>query len=81
VCGCMTARRMPQAVLLVGFMAEEVEAFRSFMLDMEADMVKVGACAGGVSARDKTETTLLVEEEDCWCASMITGRETSRRWG
>lgn len=26
----------------MGFMAEEVEGFRQFMLDMEADMVKVG---------------------------------------
>lgn len=31
----------PLAVLLVGFQAEEVEAFRSFMIDMEADMVKL----------------------------------------
>ncbi|KAG2449305.1 hypothetical protein HYH02_005461 [Chlamydomonas schloesseri] len=31
----------PLAVLLVGFMAEEVEQFRKFMIDMEADMVKI----------------------------------------
>ncbi|KAG2433414.1 hypothetical protein HXX76_008472 [Chlamydomonas incerta] len=31
----------PLAVLLVGFMAEEVEQFRKFMIDMEADMVKL----------------------------------------
>ncbi|KXZ46054.1 hypothetical protein GPECTOR_47g329 [Gonium pectorale] len=30
----------PLAVLLVGFQAAEVESFRAFMLDMEADMVK-----------------------------------------
>ncbi|EFJ48983.1 hypothetical protein VOLCADRAFT_90363 [Volvox carteri f. nagariensis] len=30
----------PLAVLLVGFMAEEVEQFRGLMLEMEADMVK-----------------------------------------
>ena len=31
-----------QAVLLIGFLQSEVEAFRTFMIDMEADMVKVG---------------------------------------
>ncbi|GLC36474.1 hypothetical protein PLESTF_001264600 [Pleodorina starrii] len=35
----------PLAVLLVGFLAEEVERFRSFMLDMEADMVKIVPCS------------------------------------
>jgi hypothetical protein len=30
-----------QAVLLVGFFQEEVDQFRSMMLEMEADMVKV----------------------------------------
>ena len=31
-----------KAVLLVGFMLEEVDSFRALMNDMEADMVKVG---------------------------------------
>jgi hypothetical protein len=37
-----------QAVLVVGFLPEEYEAFRSMMLDIEADMVKVrtGYAAG-----------------------------------
>ncbi|GIL87626.1 hypothetical protein Vretimale_14695 [Volvox reticuliferus] len=35
----------PLAVLLVGFMAEEVEQFRSVMLEMEADMVKIVPCS------------------------------------
>ena len=30
-----------QAVLMVGFHEDEIQAFRSVMLDMEADMVKV----------------------------------------
>jgi len=30
-----------QAVLLVGFAQYEVDQFRSFMIDMDADMVKV----------------------------------------
>lgn len=30
-----------QAVLLVGFMPQEVDAFRSLMNDMDADIVKV----------------------------------------
>jgi hypothetical protein len=32
---------MLQAVLLVGYTAEEFEQFRSMMIGMEADMVKV----------------------------------------
>ena len=30
-----------QAVLLIGFSQYEVDAFRAFMIDMDADMVKV----------------------------------------
>lgn len=45
-----------QAVLLVGFMAEEVERFRKFMIDMEADMVKVCVCVGSVDGGVLTET-------------------------
>lgn len=30
-----------QAVLLIGFSQYEVDAFRKFMIDMDADMVKV----------------------------------------
>ena len=32
-----------QAVLLIGFSQYEVDAFRKFMIDMDADMVKVGS--------------------------------------
>jgi hypothetical protein len=32
---------LPQAVLVVGFLPEEYEAFRAMMVDIEADMVKV----------------------------------------
>ncbi|GLI63778.1 hypothetical protein VaNZ11_006859 [Volvox africanus] len=35
----------PLAVLLVGFMAEEVEQFRTTMLEIEADMVKIVPCS------------------------------------
>ena len=35
------AALLVQAVLLVGFFQEEVDQFRSMMLEMEADMVKV----------------------------------------
>ena len=31
-----------QAVLMIGFHEHEIQAFRSVMLDMDADMVKVG---------------------------------------
>ncbi|KAL3148075.1 hypothetical protein ABBQ38_014360 [Trebouxia sp. C0009 RCD-2024] len=34
----------PLAVLMVGFHEHEVQAFRSVMLDMEADMVKIIVC-------------------------------------
>jgi len=34
----------PLAVLMVGFQEHEVQAFRSIMLDMEADMVKIIVC-------------------------------------
>lgn len=37
----MTTLALLQAVLMVGFYAHEIQAFRSVMLDMEADMVKV----------------------------------------
>jgi hypothetical protein len=39
-------------VLVVGFLPEEYEAFRAMMLDIEADMVKVGAWAAA-SHRDR----------------------------
>ena len=32
-----------QAVILIGFTQYEVDAFRKFMIDMDADMVKVGS--------------------------------------
>jgi hypothetical protein len=39
----------PLAVLLVGFMAHELEAFRGMMLSMEADTVKVCVWCGKCS--------------------------------
>ncbi|PNH05255.1 hypothetical protein TSOC_008495 [Tetrabaena socialis] len=40
----------PLAVLLVGFQAEEVEAFRRVMIEMEADMVKLVPCSPAMMA-------------------------------
>jgi hypothetical protein len=36
-----------QAVLLVGYMRDELDTVQQLLLDMEADMVKVCACVGG----------------------------------
>ncbi|GFR52651.1 hypothetical protein Agub_g15243 [Astrephomene gubernaculifera] len=40
----------PLAVLLVGFLEEEVAAFRRLMDDMEADMVQIVPCSPGMMA-------------------------------
>ncbi|CAK0783974.1 hypothetical protein CVIRNUC_007177 [Coccomyxa viridis] len=38
----------PLAVLLIGFSQYEVDAFRAFMIDMDADMVKIITCNRGL---------------------------------
>ena len=51
----------PQAVLMVGFYEHEIQEFRSVMLDMEADMVKVSDVAlhGQLFVQSKTTTSAL----------------------
>ncbi len=39
-----------QAVLLIGFSQYEVDAFRKFMIDMDADMVKVWSSKSATAA-------------------------------
>ena len=43
-CSGFTTYACAQAVLLVGFAQQEVDAFRALMIDMDADMVKVKIC-------------------------------------
>ena len=40
----MNGRHEVQAVLLIGFLQLEVDHFRSFMLEMDADMVRLICC-------------------------------------
>lgn len=56
----------PLAVLLVGFLSEEVDAFRKLMLDMEADMVKIIPCTRaqlGSSLQQALESEYPVYEQ------------------
>ena len=60
----------PLAVVLVGYFPAELETFRSFMIAMEADMVKVG-----VTMHEVTSTLLMTGR--CVSSNRLTSCRSS----
>ncbi len=62
----MRSTRESQAVLLIGFLQLEVEQFRTFMLEMDADMVRLICCNRAMlrnSLQDALEVAAVPEYE------------------
>ena len=58
---CSKLLQLVQAVLLTGFLEEEAERFRTAMIEMDGDMIKVKLLSGRVSSR-----RLQSDEQASW---------------
>jgi hypothetical protein len=69
LCFCCCCCCCRQAVLVVGFLPEEYEALRAMMLDIEADMVKVGRrAAAGILWDYELDCQYHTSDMQCCCS-------------